>query len=69
MESLENVLKKIEDLRRDLSAEIVVQEEMESYEEYHTGYKFLYQPRIVEPDTKTRESARQQLQQIYDSTE
>jgi len=84
MDSLEAVLRKVADLGRDMSAEIVVQEEI-SHEEAIPGsdrgsgpcsfdkvwdYEYIIdKPRITEPDAQKREAAEQKLQQIYDSSE
>lgn len=84
MESLEIELRKIEDLRRDLSAEIVHQAEEGHYEEYmgygKKGYYGQSDPspqrdwivdknRVAEPDTRKRRAARKALQQTYQSSE
>lgn len=75
MEPLEDVLRKVEELRNDLCAEIVVQEEIEDhFEEEQYGAYYLKkfwvdgQPRIAHPDTQKIEVARQVLQQIYDTS-
>lgn len=74
METLEAVLRRIGDLKTGLDAEIVHQE---GYEGYYTTVGDRYtdweewvegEPRIAEPDTKTREAAGTELQQIYDSS-
>lgn len=85
MEVLEQILRKIDELRRDLSAEILIQEE-EGHEEpisdHNAGWdadsRWIYsdetqwvvdKPEIREPDKQKREAARTKLQQIYDSSE
>ena len=89
MESLEVVLRKVGDLKRDLSAEVIIQEEKGHYEHSegvwvggsrggsNPGYyetepseSFVVdQYEIKAPDTQKIESARTQLQQIYDSSD
>lgn len=83
IESLEDELKKIDDLQKDLSAEIVVQEEKgywgPPHRRFHTGERGCYdadeavwevtQPRITKPDVKKIESTKTRLQQIYDASE
>ena len=84
MEPLEVVLRKVEDLRSDLSAEIVHQEEEGHYEAVDPRYGYnqefarrglkkerwvLDKARIAEPDTKKREVAKVELQKVYDSSE
>ena len=83
MEPLEVVLRRTEDLRRDLSAEKVIQEEIwEEGEEILGDSSWNYgmptgkyeksvrtQPEIKEQDTQKRESAKQELQRVYDSSE
>lgn len=61
MEPLEDILKKIEILKRDLSAEIVTQEDVPKT-------LVIDKPRIAEPDIQKREVARSKLQKIYDSS-
>ncbi|MEW6621171.1 MAG: hypothetical protein AB1422_17870 [bacterium] len=82
MEPLEIILKKIEDLERDLSAEIVVQEESGHWEwrtdlkgpkydeDFYEGEVWIIdRPRITEPDTQRRETAKAELQKIRESSE
>ena len=74
MEPLDNILKKIEGFKRDLSAEIVIQEEISHTDErLDTDGSEIYgsytvtiidQPRIAEPDAKKREAAVKGLQEI-----
>ena len=84
MESLEGALKIIEDLRKDLSAEIVVQEESGhketkySHSPGHHSYdpfgpdeyeaNVIDQPRIAEPDNEKRAKVRNELRRIHDSS-
>jgi len=75
-QSLEDVLAKVENLRKDLSAESVAQKEelgfREGYHEFNSegmdtyGIQVL---RIIKPDTQKREVAKQQLQETYDSSD
>jgi len=82
MEPLEVVLRRTEDLKRNLTAEVVIQEEKSHtelvekaslagniWDEWTENETIIDQPRIVKPDTPKREIARTQLQQIYDSSE
>jgi len=84
METLEQTLAEVERLRRNLFKEIVIQEggvkEVEYYEpgyslgvdsyvEERRGVEEVYTERITPPDTERREAAKEQLQQIYDSSE
>jgi len=71
--SLEETLAKVKRLRENLSAEVVVQEQ-EGHEEDtygpHNSYGIFYiidKYRITNPDNQKRESAKQQLQQIFES--
>ncbi len=84
MESLETELRRIAELRGDLSASLIIQEER-GHDEVIPGsdrgsgpcsfdkvwdYQYVVdQPEITEPDTAKRESARALLQDIYDSSE
>lgn len=74
MEALETALRKIEELKGDLSAEIVVQEEEGHYHtgSYHRdgdegGFYVVDKFRETIPDTKKRESARNELKSIATS--
>jgi hypothetical protein len=91
MENLEGILKRIEGLKKDLFAEVVIQEAIEGHYEddaeeaglgsgaasdahYYSHSKgWLHwvegKPRIAEPNTKKRETARKELQNIYESSE
>lgn len=87
MESLETELRRIEDLRRDLSATLIVKEGYSHKEnvevseqvcdgwsvgvrtEYRTEQREVNVPPEHKPDEQTRETARAELQQAYDSSE
>ena len=78
MENLEEILKQVESLGRDLSAEIVVQVgEIGFWTEVGRDYNQVQgedvwvpgKPDITEPDVQKREAARQQLQQTYDTSD
>ena len=84
METLEQTLSHVDSLWRDLNAEIVLQEgdgHLVEYEGYGKGgYYGQDEPssqtrwvetisRITKPDEEKRENARQQLQQVYDSSQ
>lgn len=81
MRTLEQTLGEVERLRRDLSAEIVVQEGEEHQEEQYTersDWNAYYRetenvwivdkPRIAESDTEKRRNARTGLQEQYNSS-
>lgn len=77
-QTLEDVLMQVERLRGDLSAVIVIKEEeiidggtWHDVISYTWGYygPDVIIPRVTEPDTPKQESARQQLQEVYDSSE
>ncbi|VVB78094.1 Uncharacterised protein [uncultured archaeon] len=80
MEKLEDVLMQVESLRRDLNAEIVIQEGTEGHYEDREVYDILSytwwiepggyvegEPRIAKPDTEKQETARKRLQETYNS--
>jgi len=81
MESLEKTLSHVESLRRDLGAEIVLQEGTEGRTETTIGFDKYWlpeesteyfipgTPRITEPDTQKQADARAELLQVYDSSE
>ena len=81
MESLENALARVETLKRDLSAVIVIQEEEGEwhprsngsrdgthYQEYEDMW-CVTRPGITEPDMEKRERTKTQLKQIYETSE
>ena len=84
MKPLQGMIEEVRNLKSDLNAEIIVQEE-EGHEEYystHVGspsYNSSYyvewegeyvvdKPRIVEPDTEKRQAAREKLQHLRESS-
>lgn len=82
MEPLEDVLRKVEELKRDLVAEVKIGEHWEQHEGVWVGGSrdgtnpgyYETEPwdeKVDEcvPDTQKRDAARQVLQQIYDSSE
>ncbi|MEI7719041.1 MAG: hypothetical protein WCI72_04180 [archaeon] len=80
---LENILQKVEFLRKDLFAEIIVKEEVEEvgyWTESGRNHSQVQgedvwvitrygEPQITKPNTEKRELAKTQLQQIYDGGE
>ncbi len=76
LQCLEDAFGQVLKLERDLSAVIVHQEEVGHYEQekqhldYYEVDNFYYVdiPRIAEPDVQKRDAARQQLQQVYDTS-
>lgn len=82
--TLEETLVEVEILRRDLTAEIVLQDEEGRWEEPYIGScasdaaalkaqnrgdYIIEKPRIAHPDLQTQQDSRQRLQQVYDSNE
>ncbi len=81
MKSLEDAIKEVERLKRDLSAKIIIQEKIDHLEEvgssggpcsFDKSYDYEYivdQHEINKPDTSKTEPAKAELTSIYNSSE